>query len=141
VCEKQQIPYELILTDLGDNYSETSNRMKEVFEKIKEKYPGKRKGIFMSSDTHANILLNLLVREYGKLPEEYQIIGFDNSPIATEAILPITTVGQQTDEIVHEAMKLLVEQIEERKKGKSAMRTGRIHKQVSPVLIRRDTTK
>jgi LacI family sucrose operon transcriptional repressor len=141
VCEKQQIPHELILTDLGDNYSETSNRMKEVFEKIKEKYPGKRKGIFMSSDTHANILLNLLVREYGKLPEEYQIIGFDNSPIATEAILPITTVGQQTDEIVHEAMKLLVEQIEERKKGKSAMRTGRIHKQVSPVLIRRDTTK
>jgi len=30
-----------------------------------------RKGIFMANDTHANILLNLLMREYGCLPDEY----------------------------------------------------------------------
>ena len=48
----------------------------------------------MANDTHANILLNLLMREYGCLPDEYRIVGFDDSPIASEAIVPITTIGQ-----------------------------------------------
>ena len=32
----------------------------------------------MANDTHANILLNLLMREYGCLPDEYRIVGFDD---------------------------------------------------------------
>ena len=75
-----------------------------------------RKGIFMANDTHANILLNLLMREYGCLPDEYRIVGFDDSPIASEAIVPITTIGQQIDKIAYEAMNLLVSQMNERKK-------------------------
>ena len=70
-----------------------------------------RKGIFMANDTHANILLNLLMREYGCLPDEYRIVGFDDSPIASEAIVPITTIGQQIDKIAYEAMNLLLSQI------------------------------
>ena len=75
-----------------------------------------RKGIFMANDTHANILLNLLIREYGCFPDEYRIVGFDDSPIASEAIVPITTIGQQIDKITYEAMNLLVSQMNERKK-------------------------
>ena len=52
--------------------------------------------------------LNLLFQKYGKLPEDYQIVGFDNSPIANEAILPITTIGQQIDKIAKTAMELLI---------------------------------
>ena len=78
--------------------------------------PPMRKGIFMANDTHANILLNLLMREYGCLPDEYRIVGFDDSPIASEAIVPITTIGQQIDKIAYEAMNLLVSQMNERKK-------------------------
>jgi LacI family sucrose operon transcriptional repressor len=60
-------------------------------------YSGLRKGIFMANDTHANILLNLIMRKYGCLPDEYHIVGFDDSPIASEAIIPISTIGQQID--------------------------------------------
>ena len=42
----------------------------------------------------------------------YEIVGFDNSPIASEAILPITTIGQQIDVIAKTAMDLLVQQID-----------------------------
>lgn len=70
----------------------------------------------MANDTHANILLNLLIREYGCLPDEYRIVGFDDSPIASEAIVPITTIEQQIDKIAYEAMNLLVSQMNEKKK-------------------------
>lgn len=43
-------------------------------------------------------------------------VGFDDSPIASEAIVPITTIEQQIDKIAYEAMNLLVSQMNERKK-------------------------
>lgn len=44
-------------------------------------------------------------------------MGFDNSPIANEAIVPITTIGQQIDKIAETALELLVSQMDEMKKG------------------------
>ena len=67
-----------------------------------------------------------LFQRYGTFPSTYEIVGFDNSPIASEAILPITTIGQQMDEQKKRAPKPLGEPI---------------HKQIAPVLIRRHTTK
>jgi len=61
------------------------------------------------------MFLNLIFQKYRELPSFYEIIGFDNSPIASEAILPITTVGQQIDIIAQTAMELLVQQMEEQK--------------------------
>ena len=66
-----------------------------------------------------------LFQRYGTFPSTYEIVGFDNSPIASEAILPITTIGQQMDEQKKRAPKPLGEPI---------------HKQIAPVLIRRHTT-
>ena len=43
----------------------------------------------MSNDTHANILLNILILKYGTLPDSYSIVGFDNSLICNEAVVPI----------------------------------------------------
>ena len=68
------------------------------------------------------------------------IIGFDDSPVADGAILPISTVGQQIDKIAYEAMELLVTLMNERKKRRPAPQTKLIHKNVTPVLIRRETT-
>ena len=56
------------------------------------------------------------LQKYGKIPKDYQIVGFDDSPIASEAILPITTVGQQIEKIAQTAMELLVLQMNEMKK-------------------------
>ena len=86
------------------------------------------------------MFLNLIFQKYGKLPKDYQIVGFDDSPIASEAILPITTVGQQIDLIAKTSMELLVQQMEERKKRKPVPLAIPIHKQITPVLIRRKTT-
>ena len=66
------------------------------------------------------MFLNLIFQKYGKLPKDYQIVGFDDSPIASEAILPITTVGQQIEKIAQTAMELLVLQMNEMKKRKPA---------------------
>ena len=139
-CEQYNIPNELILSDLGNTYAETTQRIADIFSSIEGKYPNIRKGIFMANDTHANIFLNLLMRKYGHFPDEYRIVGFDDSPIASEAIIPISTVGQQIDKIAYEAMELLVSQMNEQKKRKPKPQSDIIHKMITPILIRRDTT-
>ena len=139
-CEEYHLPYELILTDLGNTFEENRERISSLTDQLEQKYPGKRKGIFMPNDTHANVLLNILIQRYGSLPDTYQIIGFDNSPISREAVIPISTVGQQISVIANEAMKLLSEQMEERKKRRPAPQAGPVHRIIPPVLIRRETT-
>ena len=140
LCRNNQIPYELILTHLGNTFAENREKISEILEQIEAKYPNQKKGIFMANDTHANVLLNLLFQKYGKLPDTYRIIGFDNSPISEEAVIPTSTVGQQIPLIAQEAMKLLSSQMEERKKRKPVPLTEPIHKVVTPILIRRRTT-
>lgn len=140
ICNQHNILHELLLTDLGNSYNEAKERIQEVFFSVKKKYPNMRKGIFMANDTHANILINLIMREYGSFPDEYRIVGFDDSPIASEAIVPISTVGQQIDKIAYEAMDLLVSQMNERKKRRPKPQTEIIHKKITPILVRRDTT-
>lgn len=139
-CQEYHVPYELNLQVSGDSYQDIFSRMKLIFSEIDEKYTGKKKGIFLANDTYANMFLNLIFRKYGCFPDSYELIGFDNSPIASEAILPITTVGQQIDLIAKTAIELLVQQMEERKKRRPVPLSEPIHKQITPVLIRRDTT-
>ena len=140
VCEEKNVNHELILAELGDTYKENYDYIFSILQDIKKKYPNLKKGLFMANDTHANVLLNIIVREYGTLPEEFRIVGFDNSPIANEAIIPISTVGQQIEKIAYEAMELLVGQMNEQKKRKPSPQKEIIHKKVTPILIRRDTT-
>lgn len=140
ICEEKNINHELILTDLGNTYKENYDCIFSILQDIKKKYPNMKKGLFMANDTHANVLLNIIVREYGTLPDEFRIVGFDNSPIASEAIIPISTVGQQIERIADEAMELLVKQMNEQKKRRPSPQKEIIHKKVTPILIRRDTT-
>ena len=139
-CREYHVPYELNLTVSGDSYQELFEQMRVIFQDIDSKYSGQKKGIFLSNDTYANIFLNLIFQKYNCLPDEYQIIGFDNSPSAAESIIPITTIGQQIDVIAQTTMELLVEQMNEMKKRKPAPLQKPIHKKITPVLIRRQTT-
>lgn len=139
-CSERNVVHDVILTQLGNTFEENKEKLTQLVDEIEDKYPNKKKGIFMSNDTHANILLNILIRKYGTLPDNYCIVGFDNSPISNEAIIPISTVGQQSEIIADEAMKLLVLQMNERKKRKPVPLKEPIHKIVTPILIRRETT-
>ena len=140
ICEKHHIKNEIILKNLGNSHEEMHQRMLELFNYIEKKYAHQKKGLFMSNDTHANCMLNIIFRKYGTLPDEYRIIGFDDSPIAGQAIIPTSTIGQQIDKIAYEAMELLVTQMNERKKRRPKPQTELVHKNITPVLIRRETT-
>lgn len=139
-CEENHVPYELLLMHLGDTFEESREKISGILDQITEKYPGKKKGIFMPNDTHANVLLNLLFQRYGKLPETYQIIGFDDSPISREAVVPTSTVGQQISVIAGEAMEILSQQMNERKKRRPVPLKEPVHRIIPPILIRRGTT-
>lgn len=140
ICKEYGRPYQLILDSFGRNHEENQKRFSQILEELDENYQGKKKGIFVSNDTHANILLNLIIRKFGTLPEEYRIVGFDDSPIASSAIIPISTVGQQIGIIANQAMELLVMQMNERKKRGPVPLTEPIHQVVTPILKRRETT-
>lgn len=139
ICREYELPYEMMLDSIGNSFEENQEKLLQIVDALEEKYPQRKKGIFISNDTHANILLNILVRRYGKLPETYKIIGFDNSPISSEAVIPMSTIGQQIPEIAREAMELLAQQMTERKKRRPVPLDAPVHKIIPPVLIRRET--
>lgn len=141
VCEETKLPHELILKEMGNSYESFQEHLSSIINSLEQKYGNQKKGIFLSNDTQANIFLNLLVRKYGSLPEDYLIIGFDNSPVSREALIPISTIGQQIDKIAREAVSLLVEQMNERKKRRPAPLKEPVHKVIPPILFRRETTE
>ena len=140
-CRRHQLTHQLILREMGSTYESIQLHLSEVLEEITENYTGFKKGIFISNDTLANVLLNLLYRKYGHLPEDFLLVGFDNSPISREAVIPISTVGQQNDKLAYEAVSLLVEQMNERKKRRPAPLKEPIHKVIPAILFERETTK
>lgn len=140
-CETNNFEYYIMIKDFGASFEKNYAEITKFFNEIEETYSNKKIGIFMPNDTHANILLNIIIKKYGTLPEKYKIVGFDNSPASREAVIPITTVGQQIHKIAEETMKLLIMQIDERKKRRPKPLTEPIHKILTPILIRRETTK
>lgn len=140
ICEEYQIPHELILTATGSSYEASSQILKKFLDDIDNRYKGRTKEFFLPNDTFANIMLNHLIQKYGRLPNDYKIIGFDDSPVSREAIVPISTVGQQIDRIAASAMEILHEQITERHKRKPALYSEPVHKIIPPILIKRETT-
>ena len=124
VCERHGMDCRILPYTLGNSYDDLQTKVETIVEDIIASYPGKRKGIFCSNDTTAGIVLNHILRKYGHLPDEFKIIGFDGPPAARQAVVPISTVAQQTDKLVESAMELLVRQISEYTTGASAQRTA-----------------
>ena len=85
-------------------------------------------------------LASIFLKKYGELPPTYQVVGFDDSPIASEYLIPFSTIHQQIDVLTKEAMDILVMQMKNRKKRRPAIMETPIHKTVLPTLIKRETT-
>lgn len=141
ICEEKHLRHRIIYKVLGNTYEHMQKNLNEIIEELETAYPNQKKGIFISSDTQANVFLNLLMKKYGTLPDDYLIVGFDDSPISREAVIPISTVGQQIDKLAFEAVSLLVEQMNEQKKRKPEPLKEPIHKIIPPILLRRETTE
>lgn len=139
ISSDSDIPYQIYQKDLGSNYSEISQSITQLFKEIDKNYAGKRKGIFLANDTYANIFLNAVFQKYGCLPDNYKIIGFDDSPIASEAILPLSSIKQDISKITETALDILQDLIQEHRKTKGKQQTIQ-HREVAPKLIKRNTT-
>ena len=139
-CHQHNVPCIPFVEHLGKSFDETNQIFHNIFNTIEEQYKGKKKGIFLSNDNHANILLNIIYRKYGKLPADYQLIGFDDSSISREAIIPITTIQQQIPKMADSAMSVLVDEMNERKKRVPHISNELHHELISPHLIVRQTT-
>ena len=131
----------MIFREFGHSYETVQPLLQKIIEELEQKYHGQKKGIFVSNDTHANTFLNLLFRTYGCLPDDYLLVGFDNSPVSREAVVPISTIGQQIDKLAYEAVSLLVQQMNERKKRRPAPLREPVHKVIAPKVFRRATTE
>ena len=68
--------------------------MDEIVRDLLTKYKGKRWGVFCSNDDIARLFEQQCVLEHLLIPDEVEIIGYDNSPISECAIYPITSVAQ-----------------------------------------------
>ena len=141
ICEEKKLNHRLIYVSQSDIFEEMQESLYTVFQELDTVYSGMKKGIFVSGDTRANIFLNLLIRKYGSLPDDYRIVGFDDSPISREAVIPISTVGQQIEKMAYEAVSILVEQMEDRKKRRPVLSQEPVHRVLAPILIRRETTE
>ncbi len=136
-CETNNINYKCYLSKIGSTFDTAYHNIYNIYEDIEKKYPNGKKGIFLSNDTHANILLNILMKNKKNIPDEYEIIGFDNSPISMESILPITTVKQDIVKIAEDSMKLILRQINAKNKN---MPITIEHINIDTELIQRETT-
>ena len=139
-CREHSVPNEIMMRTLTASYDQNVQELSSIVDRLDLLPPEQKIGVFVCNDTHANTLLNLIYRRYGRFPERYNIIGFDNSPVSREGILPISTIAQQIPCIVSEAMGILVEQMTERKRRKPNLPEHPIHRIVPPVPIMRETT-
>ncbi|MDE6936661.1 MAG: LacI family transcriptional regulator, partial [Lachnospiraceae bacterium] len=74
-CKENQLQNELILKEMGNTYESIERYLTEILQDISQRYPNQKKGLFISNDTQANVLVNLLVRNYGKFPEDFFLVG------------------------------------------------------------------
>ena len=140
-CEEHGVRHEVLFRAVDRSYERDQSILREIIDTLEQHHKGEKKGIFLSNDTLASAMMNLLFRRYGRLPDDYLLVGFDNSPASREAIVPISTVGQQVDKLAGEAVRLVVEQIAARKAGRSHQGKKPVHLVIDPVLIRRESTE
>ena len=137
VCNENDKEPHYYFRDFNESYDDVYKEMINIYEDIERNFPNCKKGIFLSNDIYANIFLNILVLHGKKIPGEYEIIGFDNSPISNQSIIPITTVGQDLDLIVNTAMDMLIKHINCRKEK---IPYDIEHVNIETKLIKRKTT-
>ena len=68
-------------------------------------------GIVCQSDAQANGAINELVRQGIKVPEAVKVTGIDNSPVAEDCIVPITSVTSEMKRAGLKAVEILLQKI------------------------------
>ena len=91
-------------------------------------------GIFCSSDIIAMYVVNVLHKLNYKIPEDVQVIGFDNIQLSEVLIPRLTTIAQPINDIGQKAIDSLIQLIEKKE-------LEEVHRLMPVSLVERDSTK
>lgn len=99
------------------NVKETHFSRKEARERLEELFSSKDMptAIFCCSDEVASEVLNFAEEKRIEVPKDLSVIGFDDNPNCLYGNLMLTTVRQPLKAMVHRAVKILEENISQRK--------------------------
>lgn len=141
IASQKGIPHQhfIIPEDVGTDIQKLYGYFAGICQTLRQKFPQKRIGAFVCNDTMANLFLNSALTNGFQIPNQLEIIGFDNSPVSEQAILPITTVGQNVNRIVSQTIRLLGQQLEEYRKNPHTDLPQK-HLVIKPKLLLRKTT-
>lgn len=95
----------------------------------------KKTGLFCVNDLYALQALNATHRKGIKVPEELNIVGFDNINVCTMSYPTLTSVSQPMDKIASESFDLLIKKSNEQKEGNSVVESIVLR----PSLAKRDS--
>lgn len=68
--------------------------MERLFDELMRKYAGKKLGVFCSNDDIAQMFERQCIIHKISLPEQVELIGYDNSYVSRTAVYPITSLDQ-----------------------------------------------
>lgn len=88
----------------GDYSQSKAEELTRTLLKRKTKFDG----VFAANDQAALGVINILLQNGVKIPEQVKIVGFDDSPIASRNIPAISTIYQPTRELGSEVAKTLI---------------------------------
>ncbi|NLO85064.1 MAG: LacI family transcriptional regulator [Clostridiales bacterium] len=110
-CQENNRQYEIIYREFPLVFQEMMNITSDTLTYVFDKYPDGKKGIFCANDNIASSLLNSAFRKNISIPDELEIIGFDNSPLTEEGIITISTVAQDTKALAQNIMEMMIRKI------------------------------
>ena len=122
--------YEVFNNDISD----TTSKLFNIFKKIEAKYNGKKIGVFLSNDTLANYFIKKLVKNNKSIPDDYEVIGFDDSPAAIESFIPLTSIKQDVNKITQNTLSILTEGIKINRKNKKGCLRVNKHVVIDPTI-------
>jgi len=90
------LPYEMFVEkNFTDPYSlDATLSMERLIQKITQKYGRKKIGVFCSNDDIANLFQRQCIKSGLSIPQNVELIGYDNSPVSGYAVYPITSIDQ-----------------------------------------------
>lgn len=126
VCKELGIPEQII--ECGYDFQEGLEKTEELLKK----YPNVD-GIIASNDMVAVSVYKVLHRKGISVPEQVQMVGFDDINLASLLTPELTTVAQPIEEIGRKAAELIIHQEEGNQEKKEYIFQAK--------LIKRETTK
>ena len=140
ICLDKNIEHMVFYEVFNNDISDTTSKLFNILKKIEAKYNGKKIGVFLSNDTLANYFIKILVKNNKSIPDDYEVIGFDDSPAAIESFIPLTSIKQDVNKITQNTLSILTEGIKINRKNKKGCLRVNKHVVIDPTIVKREST-